>query len=67
MARGGSIPVGELVDLLGAPLDLGLEVDQLPEVVRVRVLLAACSHLHLCHWDEHLVANDLHLGRIVLA
>ena len=59
-------PVGEVVDLLVAAVDLRLEVDQLPEVVVLDVSTGGGPHLHLCDRNQHLVPDDLHLGRVTL-
>jgi hypothetical protein len=52
--RETALPVGEMVDLLRPPLNLGLEVDELPEVMPRHVLHRGGLHLHLRHRDQHL-------------
>jgi len=43
-----------VIDLLCPSLSLGLEMDELPEVVARHVLDSGGLHLHLCHRDQHL-------------
>ena len=56
-----------MVDLLAPPLRGTLQVDKLPQVVRVHVLGAGRPDLNLGHRDQHLVPDYLHLGRVRLA
>jgi hypothetical protein len=55
-----------VVDLFVSSLQLVLQVDQLPQVVRVDILDAAGPDLDLRDWDQDLVADDLYLGRVLL-
>jgi hypothetical protein len=56
-----------MVDLLPSPLHLGLEVDELPQIVRVDVLHCARSNLNFGDWYEDLISDDFNLGRRRLA
>ena len=60
-------PVWEVIDLLVPPLHLTLEVDQLPEIVRVHVLHRAGADLNLSDRDQHLIADDLDLSGVRFA
>ena len=60
------LPVGQVVDLFVSSLELVLQVDQLPEVVRVDVLDAAGPDLDLGDRDQDLIPDDLNLGRVLL-
>ncbi len=54
-----------MVDLFVSSLQLVLQVDQFPQVVRVDVLDAAGPDLDLRDRDQDLVADDLYLGRVL--
>ena len=60
------LPVGEVVDLLGSAVERILQVDQLPEIVRLHVFGLRRAHLHFSHRNQHLVADDLHFRRRAL-
>ena len=59
-------PIGEMINLFVSSLELILQVDQLPQVVRVHVLDAARADLNLGDGDQDLVPDDLHLGCVLL-
>ena len=55
-----------MINLFVSSLELILQVDQLPQVVRVHVLDAACADLDLGDGDQDLVPDDLDLGCVLL-
>ena len=50
-----------MIDLLVSPHKLVLEMDQLPQVMRVHILDAAGTNL-----DENLVPDDFNFSRVLL-
>ena len=55
-----------MIDLLVSPHKLVLEMDQLPQVMRVHILDAAGTNLDLSDRVENLVPEDFNFSRVLL-